>query len=81
MKKFETLENNHFSFISAISAKNFAGSTLTKSMARGFAKGSSGLVLTCGLDWTTKIWAPAYSDNPILTLLSHSYDYFCDVQW
>lgn len=81
VKKFETLENNHFSFISAISAKNFAGSTLTKSMARGFAKGSSGLVLTCGLDWTTKIWAPAYSDNPILTLLSHSYDYFCDVQW
>merc|ERR1712154_326197 len=27
------------------------------------------------------LWAPAYTDKPILTLLSHSYDYMCDVQW
>ncbi len=51
------------------------------SLSRGFARGSRGMVLTCGVDWTTKLWAPAYSDKPLLNLLSHSYDYMCDVQW
>ena len=81
IKKFDTTENNHFSLVSSIAAKSTQGSTSSKSMARGFAKGSAGLVLSCGLDWTTKIWAPAHSDNPILSFLSHSYDYSCDVQW
>ncbi len=51
------------------------------SLTRGFARGTRGMVLTCGVDWTTKLWAPAYSDKPLLNLLSHSYDYMCDVQW
>lgn len=51
------------------------------SLSRGFARGSRGMVLTCGVDWTTKLWAPAYSEKPLLNLLSHSYDYMCDVQW
>mmetsp|Transcript_676 Transcript_676/g.863 ORF Transcript_676/g.863 Transcript_676/m.863 type:complete len:136 (+) Transcript_676:432-839(+) len=29
----------------------------------------------------SKLWTPAYSDKPLLNLLSHSYDYMCDVQW
>ena len=51
------------------------------SLSRGFARGCKGMVLTCGVDWTTKLWAPAYSEKPLLNLLSHSYDYMCDVQW
>ncbi len=51
------------------------------SLSRGFARGSRGLVLTCGVDWTTKLWAPSHSEKPLLNLLSHSYDYMCDVQW
>ena len=50
-------------------------------LSRGYVRGVHGLVLSCGIDWTTKLWAPAYTDKPILTLLSHSYDYMCDVQW
>lgn len=51
------------------------------SLSKGFACGTKGMVLTCGVDWTTKLWAPAYSDKPLLNLLSHSYDYMSDVQW
>lgn len=50
-------------------------------LARGFLRGASGLVLSCGVDWTTKLWAPAYTNKPILSFVCHSYDYMCDVQW
>jgi dynein intermediate chain len=50
-------------------------------LSKGFARGAHGLVLSCGVDWTTKLWAPAYADKPLLNLLSHSYDYMSDVQW
>eukprot|EP00814_Leptocylindrus_danicus_P016553 CAMPEP_0116021180 /NCGR_PEP_ID=MMETSP0321-20121206/10230_1 /TAXON_ID=163516 /ORGANISM="Leptocylindrus danicus var. danicus, Strain B650" /LENGTH=660 /DNA_ID=CAMNT_0003491995 /DNA_START=96 /DNA_END=2078 /DNA_ORIENTATION=+ len=77
-KKFETSdETGHFSMITAIAAKNGGGSNRSGQ----FAKGAAGLVLTCGVDWTTKVWAPAYSESPVLSFLSHSYDYMCDVQW
>lgn len=51
------------------------------SLSKGFARGTKGMVLTCGVDWTTKLWSPAHSDKPLLNLLSHSYDYMSDVQW
>ncbi|GFH58420.1 hypothetical protein CTEN210_14896 [Chaetoceros tenuissimus] len=53
----------------------------TVAISKGFARGAHGLVLSCGVDWTTKLWAPAYSEKPLLNLLSHSYDYMSDVQW
>ena len=53
----------------------------TVGFSKGFARGAHGLVLSCGVDWTTKLWAPAYSEKPLLNLLSHSYDYMSDVQW
>ena len=81
VKKIETTENSHFSLVSSIATKNVSVATSAKSMVKGFAKGSAGLVISCGLDWTTKLWAPAHSDNPVLSLLSHSYDYSCDVKW
>jgi len=72
-------EDGHFGMITGLSTK-----VPPKSgghLARGFLRGSSGLVLTCGVDWTTKLWAPAYTDKPIQSYVSHSYDYMCDVQW
>eukprot|EP00568_Trieres_chinensis_P005888 CAMPEP_0183296076 /NCGR_PEP_ID=MMETSP0160_2-20130417/3792_1 /TAXON_ID=2839 ORGANISM="Odontella Sinensis, Strain Grunow 1884" /NCGR_SAMPLE_ID=MMETSP0160_2 /ASSEMBLY_ACC=CAM_ASM_000250 /LENGTH=179 /DNA_ID=CAMNT_0025457651 /DNA_START=1 /DNA_END=540 /DNA_ORIENTATION=- len=66
-----------------IAASHSAGGTTTPGgqISRGFLRGARGLVLTCGVDWTTRLWAPAHSDAPLLTLPSHSYDYMSDVRW
>jgi dynein intermediate chain len=50
-------------------------------LSKGFLRGSGGLILSSGVDWTVKMWAPAYTDKPLLSLMSHSYDYMSDVQW
>mmetsp|Transcript_8626 Transcript_8626/g.15655 ORF Transcript_8626/g.15655 Transcript_8626/m.15655 type:complete len:805 (-) Transcript_8626:204-2618(-) len=51
-------------------------------MSKGFMRGAGGLMVTTGVDWSTKLWAPAYSNNgPLMSFLSNSYDYMCDVQW
>ncbi|GAX13710.1 dynein intermediate chain, cytosolic [Fistulifera solaris] len=47
----------------------------------GFLRGMGGLVLSSGVDWTVKLWAPAYRDTPLTSWVSHSYDYMSDVQW
>lgn len=79
-KRFETLDDTgHFSMMTAIATKS--GACGGSNRSGQFAKGAAGLVLTCGVDWTTKVWAPAYSESPVLSFLSHSYDYMCDVQW
>lgn len=75
----------HFGMVTAVSTKvpspKAASGGGSRAMSRGFLRGSAGMVLTSGVDWTTKLWAPAYTDKPILSFLSHSYDYMCDVQW
>ena len=77
----------HYGMITGISTKrtgsfrnNIIG-TGSGSITNGFPRGSGGLVLTCGVDWTTRLWAPAHSDRPLLTFMSGTYDYMCDVQW
>jgi len=56
--------------------------TTTTSTSKGFLRGAGGLVVTTGVDWSTKLWAPAYSTTgPLMSFLSNSYDYMCDVQW
>ena len=50
-------------------------------MSKGFLRGAGGLLITTGVDWSTKLWAPGYSDAPLMSFLSNSYDYMCDVQW
>jgi len=78
----QTNDFNHYGPVSGISTKLISKSDSDGiSLSRGFARGAKGLVLTCGVDWTTKLWAPAYTDKPLLNFLSHSYDYMCDVQW
>jgi len=80
-----TDNNGHFGMITGISTKVLPRSNTSShrsgSVARGFLRGSNGLVLTCGVDWTTKLWAPAYKDDPILSFFSPCYDYMADVQW
>jgi dynein intermediate chain, cytosolic len=50
-------------------------------LTKGFLRGSGGLVLSAGVDWTVKLWAPGYRDTPLMSIVSHSYDYMSDVQW
>ena len=53
----------------------------TATSSKGFVRGAGGLMVTTGVDWSTKLWAPAYCDRPLLSFLSNSYDYMCDAQW
>lgn len=69
----------HFGMVTAIATKPKAEGRA--GMAKGFLRGSGGLILSSGVDWTVKLWAPAYTDKPLLSLVSHSYDYMCDAQW
>jgi len=73
----------HYGMVTSISAKILkSGSSLrTAGLSKGFLRGSGGLVLTSGVDWTVKLWSPAYSDTPLVNLVSSSYDYMCDAQW
>ena len=67
---------SHYGPVTGLSTKLTSKSDTSDgfSISRGFARGTKGMVLTCGVDWTTKLWAPAYSDKPLLYLFSHSYN-------
>jgi len=73
----------HYGMITSVSTKKIpmGASSPTAGLAKGFLRGSGGLVLTSGVDWSTKLWAPAYSDQPLMSWVSPSYDYMSDVQW
>jgi hypothetical protein len=81
VRKIEAGEDDvHFGMISAVSTKTLKASARA-GLTKGFLRGSGGLFLSSGVDWTVKMWAPAYTDKPLLSLVSHSYDYMSDVQW
>lgn len=71
------LSGGHFGMVTSVSTRQAGGA----GMAKGFLRGAGGLVLSSGVDWTVQLWAPAYKDKPLLSLVNHSYDYMCDVQW
>ena len=71
----------HYGNVTSIATKPALKTDSSVALSKGFARGAHGLVLSCGVDWTTKLWAPAYADKPLLNLLSHAYDYMSDVQW
>ncbi|CAB9502667.1 dynein 1 intermediate chain [Seminavis robusta] len=73
----------HFGMITSVSAKSIPTGATSRAagLSKGFLRGSGGLVLTAGVDWSTKLWAPAYSDQPLMSWVSNSYDYMSDVQW
>lgn len=73
-------DGGHYGMISSVSTKTLKSSTRA-GLTKGFLRGSGGLFLTAGVDWTVKLWGPAYTDKPLLSLVSHSYDYMSDVQW
>lgn len=72
--------DGHFGMITALSTKTLKASARA-GLTKGFLRGSGGLFLSAGVDWTVKMWGPAYTDKPLLSLVSHSYDYMSDVQW
>jgi hypothetical protein len=70
----------HFGMISAITTKTLKA-LARAGLTKGFLQGSDGLFFSSGVDWTVKLWGPAYTDKPLLSLVSHSYDYMSNVQW
>ena len=73
-------DEGHYGMITALSTKTLKASARA-GLTKGFLRGSGGLFLSAGVDWTVKLWGPAYTDKPLMSLVSHSYDYMSDVQW
>ena len=84
----------HYGMITSLSAKlrssikgNHSSNLLPQSQhmgttSKGFFRGIGGLLVSSGVDWTVKLWGPAYhSDKPLMSYVSHSYDYMSDVAW
>lgn len=73
----------HYGMVTSLSTKALKKGAPSRAagLAKGFLRGSGGLVLSAGVDWTVQLWAPAYKDTPLTTLVSHSYDYMSDVKW
>jgi len=80
VKKMECGEDGHFGMVTSVATKSLK-SAARAGFSKGFLRGSGGLFLSAGVDWTVKLWAPAYTDKSLLSLVSHSYDYMSDVQW
>ena len=82
----------HYGMVTGVAARNEVpairtprgvgtSTTMPIITSKGFSRGLGGLVITTGVDWSTKLWAPAHRDGPLTSFLSNSYDYMCDVQW
>mmetsp|Transcript_4132 Transcript_4132/g.9342 ORF Transcript_4132/g.9342 Transcript_4132/m.9342 type:complete len:414 (-) Transcript_4132:1041-2282(-) len=80
VRKLECGDESHFGMVTSVATKSLK-STPRAGLSKGFLRGSGGLFLSSGVDWTIKMWAPAYTDKSLLSLVSHSYDYMSDVQW
>ncbi len=73
--------SGHYGNVTGLSTKPPLKKESSVGISKGFARGAQGLVLSSGVDWQTLLWAPAYTDKPLLSFLSHSYDYMSDVKW
>jgi dynein intermediate chain len=80
VRKLECGDEGHFGMVTSLATKNLK-SAPRAGLSKGFLRGSGGLLLSSGVDWTVKLWAPAYTDKCLLSLVSHSYDYMSDIQW
>lgn len=88
-KKLATVDeegenHGHYGLVTSLAAKTSKGSrgaAATSGLSKGFLRGVPGFILSTGVDWTVKLWAPAYSDRPLLSWVSPSYDYMSDVMW
>lgn len=84
VRKLESTDaEGHFGMVTSLSAQVLKKGAASRSigLSKGFLRGTGGLVLSSGVDWTVQLWAPAYRDTPVLNMVSHSYDSFSDVQW
>lgn len=79
----EGVNHGHYGLITSMSAKSLKKGATTRAagLTKGFLRGIGGLTLSAGVDWTVKLWAPAYTDRPLVGFVSHSYDYMSDVMW
>ena len=87
----ELAELGHYGMVTSVATRpvmpantprgNKETTSATMGSSKGFLRGAGGLMVTTGVDWSTKLWAPGYKDGPLMSFLSNSYDYMCDVQW
>ena len=82
----ELADMGHFGMVTSVSTRPIIPThgtprKGTTTSSKGFVRGVGGLMVTTGVDWSTKLWAPAYYDRPLMSFLSNSYDYMCDAQW
>jgi dynein intermediate chain len=80
VRKLDCGQESHFGMVTSMSSKTVKAAGRA-GLSKGFLRGSGGFFLSSGVDWTVKMWAPAYTDKPLVSLVSHSYDYMSDVQW
>ena len=73
----------HYGMVTSLSTKPLKKGAAARvaALSKGFLRGCGGLTLSSSVDWTVKLWAPAYSEVPLLSMVSHSYDYMSDARW
>ena len=69
VKKMECGDEGHFGMVTSVATKNLK-SAPRAGLSKGFLRGSGGLFLSSGVDWTVKLWAPAYTDKSLVSLVS-----------
>ena len=62
--------NPHFGPIMSLNLHSSSKKSTAGISSNGFSRGSDGLLLSCGIDWTTKVFAPAFSETALLTIVS-----------
>jgi len=83
VRKLAPADGGHYGMVTSLSSKLLLGKAhnTSEGLSKGFLRGSAGLILSAGVDWTVKLWAPALQDTPLTSFVSHSYDSMSDVQW
>lgn len=66
VRKLESGEEGHFGMVTSVATKE-SKSSARAGFSKNFLRGSGGLFLSSGVDWTVKLWAPAYTDKVLLS--------------
>jgi len=80
VREFSGGANTHFGPVTGLDVHR-SGSAANPATSRGFSVGSDGLVVSCGIDWSTRVYAPWVKDEPVFSVVSDSYDPVSDVKW
>ena len=89
----EAAEAGHYGVVTSVAARpagGHGGQSGGRDTTSSDSIGARNLLVTTGVDWTTKIWSPNYqgggdstrvTSRPLVTYLGSSYDYVADAAW